>query len=149
MLAAISSITHVAQPRSPHAGKLAGGVTSRSLAKSRTARAAESKLGSALETRVLRAGDLLIRKGERAKEVYLIKEGLCEVVIEVDGKEVIVAERGAGQFIGEMGVKLREEGADGTDEPKKLSVDFITGHRTPTGSPSGLVARSQTLSLDI
>ena len=119
-----------------HAGKLAGGVTSRSLAKSRTARAAESKLGSALETRVLRAGDLLIRKGERAKEVYLIKEGLCEVVIEVDGKEVIVAERGAGQFIGEMGVKLREEGADGADEPKKLSVDFVAGHGTPPGSRS-------------
>ena len=32
-------------------------------------------------------------------------------MIEVDGKEVIVAERGAGQFIGEMGVKLREEWA--------------------------------------
>ena len=118
-----------------HAGKLAGGVTSRSLAKSRTARAAESKLGGALETRALRAGDLLIRKGERAKEVYLIKEGRCEVVIEVDGKEVIVAERGEGEFIGEMGVKLREEAPDGTDEPKKLNVDFVA--KSPSVSQKG------------
>ena len=33
LLAAISSITHVAQPRSPHAGKLAGDSSALSIAK--------------------------------------------------------------------------------------------------------------------
>lgn len=82
--------------------------------KSRMSRAAESKLGSDLKVRTLRSGELLIKKGERAKEVFLIKEGRCVVVVDVDGKEVQVAERGEGEFVGEMGVKLNAgEVADG------------------------------------
>jgi CRP-like cAMP-binding protein len=47
---------------------------------------AESKLGADLNLRILSAGDLLIRKGERAKEVFLIKEGRCVVVVDVVGR---------------------------------------------------------------
>ena len=50
-------------------------------------RAAESKLGGDLNVRHLKAGELLIKKGERAKEVFLIKEGRCVVVVDVDGEE--------------------------------------------------------------
>ena len=50
-------------------------------------RAAESKLGGDLKMRHLKAGELLIKKGERAKEVFLIKEGRCVVVVDVDGEE--------------------------------------------------------------
>lgn len=99
-----------------HTGKgLAVGLSKKSLgAKSRMTRAAESKLGSDLKVRTLKPGELLIKKGDRAKEVFLIKEGRCVVVVDVDGEEVQVAERGEGEFVGEMGVKINAgEVADG------------------------------------
>ena len=95
---------------------IGGGVSGKDFAsKSRVQRSAESKLGSDLKMRTLKAGELLIKKGERAKEVFLIKEGKCVVVVDVDGEEIQVAERGEGEFVGEMGVKLTNaaEVADG------------------------------------
>jgi serine/threonine protein kinase len=77
--------------------------------RSRMQRFAETKMGSDLETREYDPGDLLIRQGERAKEVFLIKEGTCEVVVRTeDGEEEKVAERTAGEFVGEMGVKTQQ-----------------------------------------
>ena len=84
--------------------------------RSRMSRFAESKLNTELEVRLLKKGDLLIKQGERAKEVFLIKEGSCEVVLEgEDGKEIKVAERHAGEFVGEMGVKTKADGSVNAD----------------------------------
>lgn len=89
----------------------------KSINRSRMSRFAESKLASdELEVRYLKKGELLIKQGERAKEVFLIKEGSCEVVLEgADGKEIKVAERHAGEFVGEMGVKTKAEGSVNAD----------------------------------
>ena len=80
--------------------------------RSRMARFAEtSKIGEKLTVRELKAGELLIKQGARAKEVFLIKEGVCEVIVNKDdGSEAKVAERRAGEFIGEMGVKMKPDG---------------------------------------
>ena len=80
--------------------------------RSRMERFAETHMDAgALETRELKTGDLLIKQGTRAKEIFLIREGSCEVVVKKDdGSEVKVAERHAGEFVGEMGVKLKPDG---------------------------------------
>ena len=85
---------------------------SKGINRSRMARFAESsKIGDELTVRELKAGELLIKQGARAKEVFLIKEGVCEVIVnKEDGSEVKVAERKAGEFIGEMGVKMKPDG---------------------------------------
>jgi CRP-like cAMP-binding protein len=79
--------------------------------RSRMQRFADQKLGEdALTVRELDAGDLLIKQGARAKEVFLIKSGRCEVVVNrPDGSEAKVAERGEGEFVGEMGADVGAE----------------------------------------
>ena len=43
--------------------------------------------------------------------MFLIKEGVYEVIVNKDdGSEAKVAERRAGEFIGEMGVKMKPDG---------------------------------------
>ncbi len=79
--------------------------------RTRMVRFAENRMSHDLPTRELEAGDLLIKQGARAKEVFLIKSGRCEVIVhKPDGSEVKVAERGEGEFIGEMGIKMKAEG---------------------------------------
>jgi CRP-like cAMP-binding protein len=51
-----------------------------------------------------RAGDLLLREGDRADGVFVILDGKARVV--VGAAEVRVAEVGAGAVVGEMGVVL-------------------------------------------
>jgi len=81
------------------------------------ARAAEKALGSDLRVRKIKKGELLIREGERAKEVFLIKEGTCAVeAAGADGRVVRVAERGAGEFVGEMGVRIEEDNREVADD---------------------------------
>ena len=76
----------------------------------RLARAAETRFGTDLETRRIRRGELLIRKGDVAEEVFLIREGRIAVEVRgVDGATVVVATRGEGEFVGEMGADVGAE----------------------------------------
>jgi len=101
-----------------HTSSIGGGASVRDMSKqSRVARAATSTLGSDLATRRLAKGELLIRKGERATEVFLIKEGTVAVEAEVNGKVVVVAVRGEGEFVGEMGVGVDAEEHEIADSP--------------------------------
>lgn len=75
----------------------------------RLARAADSRFGTDLETRRVLKGELLIREGDVAEEVFLIKKGRVAVEVRVDGKTVVVATRGEGEFVGEMGADVGAE----------------------------------------
>ena len=75
----------------------------------RLARAADSRFGTDLETRRVLRGELLIREGDVAEEVFLIKKGVVAVEVRVDGKTVVVATRGEGEFVGEMGADVGAE----------------------------------------
>ena len=75
----------------------------------RLARAADSIFGKDLETRRVMRGELLIREGDVAEEVFLIKKGRVAVEVRVDGKTVVVATRGEGEFVGEMGADVGAE----------------------------------------
>ena len=75
----------------------------------RLARAASSRFGTDLETRFVREGDLLIKEGDVAEEVFLIKKGRVAVETRAGGATVTVATRGEGEFVGEMGADVGAE----------------------------------------
>jgi len=106
--------------------------------RSRMERFAETHMDAgALETRELRPGDLLIKQGARAKEIFLIREGSCEVVVKKDdGSELKVAERHAGEFVGEMGVKLKPDGDYDVLPPSAASAPEKATRETESVSPS-------------
>lgn len=106
--------------------------------RSRMERFAETHMDAgALETRELRPGDLLIKQGARAKEIFLIREGSCEVVVNKDdGSELKVAERHAGEFVGEMGVKLKPDGDYDVLPPSAASAPEKATRETESASPS-------------
>ena len=50
----------------------------------------------------------IVRQGEVGDCMYVIQEGLVEVVVESEGQEVLIAVRGEGEFFGEMAIFERE-----------------------------------------
>ena len=53
-------------------------------------------------------GEIIIRQGEVGHCMYVIQEGKVEVLIESNGKEVQIAVREQGDFIGEMAIFERD-----------------------------------------
>jgi CRP-like cAMP-binding protein len=59
--------------------------------------------------RVYEDGDLIIRQGDVGDCMFVIQEGEVEVFVEQGGKEVRLAVRSEGDFVGEMAIFEREE----------------------------------------
>ena len=57
---------------------------------------------AALDSLSLQAGTTLFSEGDVGDHAYLIRSGEIEIVIERDGREIVLARRGAGEIIGEM-----------------------------------------------
>ena len=53
-------------------------------------------------------GELIIRQGDVGEHMYVIQEGSVEIFMEKGGKEVKLAEKGQGDFIGEMAIFDRD-----------------------------------------
>ena len=53
-------------------------------------------------------GEIIITQGESGDRMYVIQEGELEVFVVRDGKEVRLAVRGQGEFVGEMAIFERE-----------------------------------------
>jgi len=69
-------------------------------------------------------GEYIIRQGEVADCMYVIQEGEVEVIASEDGREVRLAVRGPGDFIGEMAVFERQ--ARSADVRAKGSARVLT-----------------------
>ena len=52
--------------------------------------------------RKLKYGDLLVKQGEFGRELYIVSEGLVEVVVGEQSESRVVVNLGSGQLIGEM-----------------------------------------------
>jgi CRP-like cAMP-binding protein len=78
-----------------------------------------------LPARIYPPGAYLLRQGDAAAEVYLIRRGTCDVILEARDASssmppssaemgpavpMVVARRAAGEFVGEMGVLMDEHG---------------------------------------
>ena len=83
----------------------------------------------------LNAGDVLITRGARVKEVFVIDFGCVEILVQDDAldEELKVAERGVGDVVGEMGVTT-EAGGD-VDEAKYDERERVVTR--PSKTPSG------------
>jgi CRP-like cAMP-binding protein len=68
----------------------------------------ESKMDSGLLGRIYKDTETIIKQGEQGDCMFVIQEGLVEIVKEVDGAEVQLALRGKGEFFGEMAIFERE-----------------------------------------
>ena len=53
--------------------------------------------------------EIMVKQGEQGDCMFVIQEGLVEVVKEMDGGEVLLALRGTGEFFGEMAIFERED----------------------------------------
>jgi CRP-like cAMP-binding protein len=67
--------------------------------------AERSHFASAAQLREFRPRTALMREGERADEVMIIRDGWTKVVHDEDGQERAIAERGPGDLIGESGTE--------------------------------------------
>lgn len=74
------------------------------------------ELATSVSRRVASAGDTIIRRGEPGESLYIIGEGLVNVLIwiETQGKEVKVANMVSGQFFGEVALL--------TGEPRSATI---------------------------
>jgi CRP/FNR family cyclic AMP-dependent transcriptional regulator len=68
----------------------------------------ERKMGSNVLGKTYKDTEVIIKQGEPGDCMYVIQEGLVEVVKETDRGEVLLALRGKGEFFGEMAVFERE-----------------------------------------
>lgn len=57
---------------------------------------------SSFHLRFLTAGEVLMRQGEAADNVYLVKKGRLRAVLKANGKEQILGYVEVGEFVGEM-----------------------------------------------
>jgi CRP-like cAMP-binding protein len=58
--------------------------------------------------KVYKDTEVIVKQGERGDSMYVIQEGLVEIVNETDWGEVLLALRGKGEFFGEMAIFERE-----------------------------------------
>ena len=67
-------------------------------------------------------GDTLIRQGDEDNDMFLLVEGAVNVLVTVDGKEVLVTTMQAGDYFGEMSLL--------TGEPRTATIRAATGGGT-------------------
>ncbi len=58
--------------------------------------------------KIYRDTEVIIQQGEAGQNMYVIQEGLVEIIAETDHGEVRLALRGMGEFFGEMAIFERE-----------------------------------------
>lgn len=89
--------------------------------------------------KIYQDGEVIIRQGDVGDCMYVIQEGQVEVVIEENGNEVVLAQRGEGEFFGEMAIfdrDVRSATIRAKGQVRALTVDkknFLRRiHKDPT-----------------
>ena len=89
--------------------------------------------------KIYKHGEAIIRQGEPGDRMYVIQEGMVEVVQEQDGVETILAVRKQGEFFGEMSLfekEVRMATVRALGSARVLSVDRKTLIRRIHQDPS-------------
>lgn len=71
-------------------------------------------------------GDIIIRQGDVGNCMYAIQSGEVEILVGEGAQQVLIAVRGAGDFIGEMAVldkEVRSATARAKGEARLLTID--------------------------
>ncbi|MEM7067651.1 MAG: cyclic nucleotide-binding domain-containing protein [Pseudomonadota bacterium] len=61
-------------------------------------------LAFASDRKVYKSGQDLFKQGEVGDAAYVIVDGMADVIVETDAGEVVVAQLGANEFIGEISI---------------------------------------------
>jgi CRP-like cAMP-binding protein len=81
-------------------------------------------IAAQLHEQVLDTGTVLIRQGERGHSFYLIESGQLAVSTRQDGEELVFAQRGPGEYVGEIALLL--------DVPRTATVTAVSDTRVLT-----------------
>lgn len=84
-------------------------------------------------------GEVIIKKGGVGHSLYVIQEGKVEVIDEIDGREVKVAELGETEFFGEMGIFEKDVHSctvRAMGNTKILTIDKKNFYKTIAKDPS-------------
>lgn len=76
--------------------------------------------------RVLKAGQVLFKAGDKSDGMYLIRRGEVSVYLEQDGKEVVLASIGEGGMIGEMALFDNQPRSASVKATKEAEVTLIS-----------------------
>jgi CRP-like cAMP-binding protein len=102
--------------------------------------------------KIYQDGEVIIRQGDVGECMYVIQDGRVEVVIEENGNEVVLAERGEGDFFGEMAIfdrDVRSATIRAKGEVRALTVDKKNFLRRIHKDPSLAFRIVETMSLRI
>jgi len=86
-----------------------------------------------------RDGEVIVRQGEPGRAMYVIQEGTVDIVVERDGREVLLRTAGAGEIVGEMAIvdqEVRSATVRVKGEARILTVDKKTFLRRISEDPS-------------
>jgi CRP-like cAMP-binding protein len=89
--------------------------------------------------KVYQDGEVIFRKGDAGDSMFVIQEGMVEVVQELDGQEVCLAVKGPGEVIGEMAIferQARSATVRAFGKARVLTVDETTFLRYVHQDPS-------------
>ncbi len=83
-------------------------------------------MGSGTFGQVYKDTEIIVKQGEPGNCMYVVQEGLVEIVGEADGYEVQLAVRGKGEFFGEMAIfeqEVRSATVRALGETRVLTID--------------------------
>ncbi len=89
--------------------------------------------------RIFEDGEVVVRQGEVGDSMFVIQEGRVGVYLERDGEEVLLAEPGAGEIIGEMAIfehKPRSATVRALGQSRILTIDRKNFMRRVSEDPS-------------
>lgn len=89
--------------------------------------------------RLYRDGEIVIHKGDEGSCLFVIQEGKVEVCDEKDGNEIKIAELGASEFFGEMGLfekDVRSCTVRAVGNAKILTIDKKNFYKTIQKDPT-------------
>ena len=96
--------------------------------------------------------EVIVKQGEQGDCMFVIQEGLVEVVKELDSGEVVLALRGSGGFFGEMAIferEVRSATVRALGEARVLTIDKKNLLRRIHEDPSMALHLVQSLSARI
>ncbi len=96
--------------------------------------------------------EIIVKQGEPGDRLFVIQDGLVEIVRETDQGEVLLALRGKGDFIGEMAIFEREAHSAtvrAIGEARVLTLDKKNFFRRVNEDPSMMFRLVQNMSARI
>ncbi len=96
--------------------------------------------------------EIIIKQGDQGDCMYVIQEGLVEIIRETDRGEVLLALRGEGEFFGEMAIferEVRSATVRAIGEAHVLTIDKMNLLRRIHEDPSLAFQLVQTMSARI